>query len=248
MTDTGHPNPNDHGAGDQKRGVSGDVTVSGKILIEASPKERLSRDTAEKNQDTKDRKKWWLEVTTLVVVSIYASLTAWQGCLTHKIAKTAQDTYAAVDRPYIGVNHISVELAGPDEQGRIVNLDNSPEKATRMAFIVEVKNFGSVPGENLRDKCDMIVNGQKVPSHRIPSDAPELFPGQFVTFEGAITGDVYKGFTQGKNTLQLEVSAEYTYGKEQYHYCERFQYGTPGGPAKFITIGPKCEEPWPIGQ
>jgi hypothetical protein len=108
MTNASHTRPDDHGAGNQKRSVSGDVTVSGKIIIEASPEEKLSRDAAEKKRDSKDRKKKWLEIATLAVVTIYAGLTAWQAAESRRAAKAAEDSIAQNrdqfrrdQRPYI---------------------------------------------------------------------------------------------------------------------------------------------------
>jgi len=124
MTDAGHPAPNDHSASNQQSRVSGDVSVSGKIVVEASPKESLARDAAEKKQDAKDKKKWWLEVTTLVIVTVYALLTAWVGCSSQQAAVTASKNLAdfeAVEAAQISIEFAPTVKMGKPGQGLLVN-------------------------------------------------------------------------------------------------------------------------------
>jgi hypothetical protein len=95
-TDQIHPHPDGDGGCTQEHGMPGDMRVHGEIFIEPTPKEALARTASEKQEKTARKKKIFLDWATLIVVTIYAGLTAWQGCSNQKAASAAKDSVNAL--------------------------------------------------------------------------------------------------------------------------------------------------------
>lgn len=104
-----HPNPNNNGAGEQRRSISGDVHVRGEVFFEPGPNEVLARKSAEQEERAKYREKKWIERATLFVVTIYAGLTAWQGFTTQRIASLTRDQFTKDQRPYVWIFNIGID-------------------------------------------------------------------------------------------------------------------------------------------
>lgn len=144
-----HSNPDNNGAGEQKRSISGNVHVSGEVLFEPGPKEELSRKAAADEEKTKYREKKWIERTTLLAVIVYATLTAWQAFTTQQIANLTRDQFTKDRRPYVWIYNVGVD---PIEVGKPV-----------VASVV-FENVGKSPALHVWD-VSFITVGPKAESH-----------------------------------------------------------------------------------
>lgn len=196
---------------------------------------------ASRPPDAQAPKKSWLDIATFVVVSFYAAITFWQGCLTQKIVKTEQATYEASERPYVGVSNVTVVLMGPSADGTLHQ--TSPQSATQLQFAIVAKNFGNVPAENFQSKIDMRRNGNPVEGWTLPSRPAQFFPSEpYAIANVTIPKDSYIEILSGAIILQADVYLSYERGDKRYEYCERLQY-EPNN-ARFVNLGAKCGERW----
>jgi hypothetical protein len=108
------------------------MRVSGEILVEPTPKEVLARAAANDEDKANQRKKFRLDLTTLIVVTIYAGLTAIQSCQSIRSANaaisaadTAKTALEIQTRPWVGV------VGEPTIENGII-------------FVV-LKNYGNTP-------------------------------------------------------------------------------------------------------
>lgn len=98
-----HPKPDDTGRDQYKRHVDGDITVRGQIETHFPP-EYAHRHDAERKQDAAiHNKSFWVGLFTLIAVTIYAGLTAWQGWLTRLAIKNTQENFIQENAPVIWV-------------------------------------------------------------------------------------------------------------------------------------------------
>jgi hypothetical protein len=99
--------------------------------------------SASKNKhiDT-ERRKWWLEVATLVVVTFYAGLTAWQAHTTQKIANMTRTQFQQDQRPYVW----SKDWGEP----KFLPLHNDPTgKTGQIVWTWTFTNLGKAPALNV---------------------------------------------------------------------------------------------------
>jgi hypothetical protein len=227
--------------------IIGNVHVTGEIETHVPPKLAEQNRAANEKKEAREGRKLILEFITVLLIALYAGLTLWQASLTNRLLKTAQDTYAAIDRPYVGMNLVNVTPSTKDAKGSPAKAGKSPRvEVTGITYQVEIKNFGSVIGEDFRQRFEVRINGQEVLAKRISDTASEIFPGESVYVFGQVSGDPLKLVVQGKSILQFDLSADYAYGGKQYHYCERAQF-IPN-PVEFVKLGPICDKPWASGK
>jgi hypothetical protein len=242
----GHTDPHKDCAQKQECKWSGDTRVSGEVEIKVPPDLLTEYRTGQKENTTHNDKSRLINWLTLLAVVIYAGLTAWQGCETRQLVRTGQDTYDAIDRPYIGVDGVSVTLFKPNPRGGITKIiDPGEDKlAIRMDISIAVKNYGSVPALNASSFMDVRLDGVAIPvDTSLRSDqGTEFFPGGVHSLPGIITGETYLDIASGKSILQLNVKFTYKYGGKTYSYCERHQY-SPGA-LLFVNLGDVCDQPW----
>ena len=96
-----HTYPDHDGQGNQSRDVTGDVHIRGEVFVEPSPKEALSRYTADKKEDTRYRRKSYLDWATFAVVTIYAFLTGIQSCQSKRAADAATNAAESTEKTLI---------------------------------------------------------------------------------------------------------------------------------------------------
>ena len=108
--DQAHPDPHDGLAEHNECHVSGSVNVRGEVETKRPPDLTKEHNTERKEDKTSNRNKFVVEVTTLIVVGIYAGLTGWQGCsnktaadAAKKSADVAKDTFEKGRRSWVGV-------------------------------------------------------------------------------------------------------------------------------------------------
>jgi hypothetical protein len=110
-----HPEPNHNDSAEQIRKVSGKIHVNGEIEANI-PADAIERYKAARQENTsRDNWRFLVECLTLLAVVFYAGLAFWQGWMTRSLVKTAQDTFEASNRPYIGVD--SWDIAHPFKDG-----------------------------------------------------------------------------------------------------------------------------------
>lgn len=118
--------------GDEKNNKSDHVRVDGRIEATIHPDLVQKYDTGQSKQESREAIKLRIEIATLIVLFIYTSVTLWQACTTHDVAKTSQRQLELDQRPWVGLmgnNHIAVEV-----------VKNSPIKIK-----IELQNVGKTP-------------------------------------------------------------------------------------------------------
>ena len=128
---------------------------------------------------------------------------------------------------------------GKRETGEIIKSQARTEETTNLNIIVEVKNFGLVPGINYFQNWDMFVDGVLQPGHKVPDRPTTIFPGQSFHYVGIIgKRQDYLGIMNGKKILTFEVVVEYDGPGAHYKECNKQQY-VPELSA-FVNLGPTC--------
>src|SRR5271165_6076348 len=83
-----HTNPDQAERCKYPGNIAGAMHVRGEITIDPGIREAHSRAASEKKEDTRQSRKWVLDVVTLIVIAIYAFLTA---CQAHIASKNLKD-------------------------------------------------------------------------------------------------------------------------------------------------------------
>jgi hypothetical protein len=239
-----HAKPDQQNAAKQKCNVPDRVQVHGEIQVNLHPDIKEADAAKEAKSDSRERTKRILEVSTLFAVLVYSGLTAWQGYMTRALVKTAQDTYEAADRPYIGFGDVEVRLIYPNEKIGATEPKPIPKDAIGMAYRVQVKNFGTVPGTLTRDDIDVRINGTKIPTRGVSANPSELFPGESVSVNGTIGAKTYQDILRGDVILAAKIWISYGHANHNYGNCERIQYAPDQ--IAFYNLGAICDTPWTI--
>jgi hypothetical protein len=162
-SDKPHSDPDNDGARNQKRNITGDVHVRGEITFEPGPEEKLSRKSTETKQETKDREKKWLERITLAVVTIYAGLTAIQSCqaikstnIATESARTNAQQFRLDQRPYIAQTSRSSE----PPTFHVNPVDG------QIIWNWHMTNYGKTPANNVKFTQEIKLEGESfVPNY-----------------------------------------------------------------------------------
>ena len=120
--DQRHADPNQTKAADHERHVSGNINVSGEIEAKRPPDLTQEHKTERKEDAAHEKKTFVMECITLFIVTIYAGLTAWQGCSTQNAAKAAK---SAAETAAAGIAESQKQfrtderpISGPDQKHR----------------------------------------------------------------------------------------------------------------------------------
>jgi hypothetical protein len=155
-----------------------------------------------------------------------------------KQTKTAQDTFSAVDRPYLGVNGITVRFARRDKSGNIIWEERLSKDDVAFSFTIEIKNFGSVPGEDFWNDSDAVIGGKKIGAQFDAATTGEVFPGQSVFFPGHAGPPYYADIMTKKSILDVRVHFRYSYAGRRYEHCETERFNPELG--RFVSLGVNC--------
>lgn len=161
-----HADPNQTKAADRECHVSGNIYVRGEIETKRPPDLTKEHNTERKEDNSRQNKKFVIEVVTLIVVAIYAGLTSWQGCSTKRAAdaaKTAADTAVAEARPVIWLMN---NFGQPAYQ---------PAPSRQITWELHFKNYGKTPASDVRFSeiyMKIGVDGQWTPSYT--TESPEI--------------------------------------------------------------------------
>jgi hypothetical protein len=90
--------PQDAHAQKQERSVTGDVQVCGEVFVQLPPEIALRKDAADEERNAREKKKYGLEKATLIILTLYAGLTAIQSCQSIRSANAAKDAADAANR------------------------------------------------------------------------------------------------------------------------------------------------------
>jgi hypothetical protein len=239
-----HSDPHQDCAQKQEYKWNGDARVSGEIGIKIPPDLLAQYQADQKANTAHNNKSRLINGLTLIAVVIYAGLTAWQGCETRQLVKTAQDTYEAAGRPYIGFGDVRVDLIYPKEKAGAAKLERIPKNAIGMAYNVQVKNFGTVSGILTRDDIDVRINGAKVRTKGVPAKPSELFPGESISVNGTISAETFQDILRGDVILEANIWISYSHANHNYDNCERIQFAPDQ--LVFFNQGAICGTPWTI--
>jgi hypothetical protein len=233
--DERHAQPNQTGASYNERHISGGINVRGEIEAKRPP-DLTQEHRTERNEDqTSSRKKFVVEIATLIVVTIYAGLTFWQACTTQKIANLTKKTYETSQRPYIGVNGIAARFDfRPNDKIR------NPKDAIGLQFQCEIKNFGPVPGTNFSASWKIFFNGQEQPGEKIPDTPSTLYPTETANFGGAANEAELQSIRARATILESEVNVEYDGPTGHTSECVKYRYEPSIN--VFFNLG-KCTHP-----
>ncbi len=242
-----HSRPHQAGGEHNQCNWDGNARVTGELEVEFKPN-LIAQHKAEQEENTSHNKKTrrvaWL---TLIAVIIYAGLTAWQGWQTRSLVRTAQDTYNAVDRPYVGTDGASAILLRMDGKGKITRVgEEDRASANMMSFNFEIKNYGAVPALNKVTHIETRIDGVFIPTSHVSDRGSEMFPGETFELPGSAGIDIYPAIASGKSVFQVDIRNTYEYAGRSYEYCEREQYYPLA--AGFINLGPMCGQPWTKGE
>jgi hypothetical protein len=242
-----HPQPHQASGEHNQCKWDGNAKVSGEIGVRLEPNFVTQHESEQKDAESHNDKTELIGWLTLFAVVVYAGLTGWQGWETRTLVKTAQDTYNAIDRPYIGVSGAFAFLERRDENGKTTRVgEEDRTSANTMSFSFQVKNYGSVPAVNTVTRLDVRINGVPIPGTHFSDAGSEMFPGEEFQIGGIAGYEVYPSIALGKSIFQVNVHTTYEYAGRSYDNCERQQY-VPDV-ATFIELGPICDQPWAKGQ
>jgi hypothetical protein len=218
--------------------IPGHMRIEGKVEIHLPPGVKEENATTKKKDNSRETIKIYLEGLTLLFVIIYAGLTFWLGCLTHQLVSISQDTFNAANRPYIGINGISV-LYLPRDVTNAGQLSQMPTgETTRLAFKVEIKNIGPVPGTNETQGWRVFIDGIEQLMTKVTSSPVTFFPGELTYLSATIDERDYSAIQSGTKKLVIDVWVDYDGPAGHYKDCERQQY-EPGIRA-FYDLGARC--------
>src|SRR5258708_28736249 len=99
--DAGHPGPHENERKQHKSHVSGDITIRGQIETHFPPSV-VDKQDADRKQDTAhEKKKFKAEILTIILLAVYAGLTAWQGCSARESVDLTRKQFQIDQRPWV---------------------------------------------------------------------------------------------------------------------------------------------------
>jgi hypothetical protein len=138
--DKPHPSPHQDSAQHHHCDIKSSICVRGVIEAKLPPDLENKRDAAEKKKESREKKRFVVEILTLISVIIYAGLTALMYCSTKQsadaatsAAKTAASQLELAERPWVTADF---EIAGPlvfDQSG------------AHIAVSIKLRNVGTTP-------------------------------------------------------------------------------------------------------
>jgi hypothetical protein len=172
-----HPQPKQHPGQESERKISGDIHVHGEVEANIPARVIEQYKTARQENTSRDNWRFFVEIVTLVIVAIYAGLTAWQAFSTQTIVELTRTQYTLDQRAWLGITEVSTP---PDLQaGTVLNPSAS------------LVNSGKTPAISVMRKA-----GYRI----LPASVP-LNPGQEVSNQTPISlGVITPG---GKRNLAI---------------------------------------------
>lgn len=134
----GHGDPNQGSRDQYKRHIDGSVTVHGQLETHLPPDLQQKQDAREEQQDGRDKKKFIVEVLTLISVTIYAGLTLWQACLIRESNRTSHEAFQISQRSSITVGR---------KDGVVAEIVVPKDVQQNAEIIIYFQNTGHLPAK-----------------------------------------------------------------------------------------------------
>jgi hypothetical protein len=147
----------------QQRLFKAHVYVEPGVQIDFVKDFRDKYDASQSESEANNKKQLFWTRASAVLIFIYAALTFWQGCSTHRLVTISQDTFNAANRPYVGLNALRADYFWKDDKNIIQHSAIWTKEATWLQYEVEIKNFGPVPGTNFVNHSKMFLDRLEQP-------------------------------------------------------------------------------------
>ena len=230
---------NNHERTDEKDGERKKESTKRRVYIEPGAQIDIAKDLkdqhkAERAEDktTSNKQLFWTRAAT-VLIFLYTAFAAWQ-------VKISRDTFNAANRPYVGVSGISIKHLKKDKTGAFQVVDKPDRDTHWLNIVVEIKNFGAVPGTNYKSDWEVFIAGVPGPGMGASDEVPTtIFPGESL-FKAAQIGETdYPTVMDGTKPLMLNLSIEYDGPSGHYKQCSKQDFlPMING---FLDRGPDCE-------
>ncbi|HEY2523927.1 MAG TPA: hypothetical protein VGI29_02635 [Candidatus Binataceae bacterium] len=139
----------------------------------------------------------------MVAATAFSAYAAW------RTAQVTSHVFAVEERPFVGVQSVTFEQ------------DDTPNPRA----VVQYRNFGKIPASGSIITVTALVGGKRVadtPGEMSSTSPGMLSPGVPHFFYTYFPLDTYKSVVAGKETLMLDVHAEYKgVGRDTFCYNER---------------------------
>lgn len=147
-------------------------------------------------------------IAAATVVNLLVSAGLWYA--TARTATIAEHAFEAANRPYVGVESL---IPGMDQTKRQLNITPI------------LKNFGTVPAEELVLSWEVFLNDVAQPTTRLPDKPSTLFPTETARLHAVFAEPTYGQILAGTVTLDVIITAVYKGpGNKSYVYKEKSQY------------------------
>jgi hypothetical protein len=177
------PHPNSTSTADQKGSITGDVRIRGKATIETDLEEARARETESApsvssesevvpclpaHQDRRDRWRFRLEIISLIVLTIYAALTFWQGRSSQISANAARSAALTAKLALESSNRSWIETRlSPIWEETVISPAASEKMLDSLKQVIipfEMTNIGHVPVTNINIQLKVeLVNREESP-------------------------------------------------------------------------------------
>lgn len=214
-----HPEPNNQGTDNHERHISGGINVRGEIETKRPPDLAQEHAAERKEDNAQERKKYVVEIITLISVLVVALLTALQACYTREAVNNSEIQFHSDQRPILWITN---DLGMPVSCGtagqvcwnwQYQNYGKTPAHEVKFYQFIQigdgpwVRSFSSHEGPDL---------GAPIPPGKIDNDSIVSDPATRVDIDKSRTIDHY---------IRIKVRIEYrdAYGAS---YESGFCYGT----------------------
>jgi hypothetical protein len=241
-SDQRHSDPRQHETDNHERHISGGMNVRGEIETKRPPDLTKEHATERKEDKTSSRNKFIVEILTLIVVAIYAGLTAWQGCSTKTAAKAAKSAAETANRSLLEANRSWIEMQiaknWQDTRGvtdRIAQL----QKVHELSFELPYTNIGKFPVKDIFFEGNIdVVESDKIVNfdyHRLhnsvtlkilfPTRSSDIFAEDILQFPpntaNKLTDSVRRDLLEGNKYLAIYARGRFTddFGTHWIQFC-----------------------------
>jgi hypothetical protein len=192
-------------------------------------------DPDKKKKETRERWTFIVTIGTAVIILIYTTVAALQWYALLDTNRIARDTFNAANRPYVGVNTVSVFHMGPDSKGNMVTSRDRTPQTTMLVFTVEIKNFGTAPALNAREDWRAFVDGVEQGRSEVPASATTHFPTESTYLKGLIGTTDYRAIVESTKALEFQVTMGYDWPLHHEEECAKYRYNPTTN--MFMSLG-----------
>jgi hypothetical protein len=129
-----HANPHQNERDNHERHIEGSIHVRGEIEAQRPPNLTQEHNAERKEDNAREKKKYVVEVITLILIAIYALITFFQACLTKRGIDNNAAQFLAENRPWLECT--------PESDVDYLNY---------FRVLVRVQNTGKTPATHVTD-------------------------------------------------------------------------------------------------